>query len=139
LSTNWVKDINDMHNHFLFHDIINYYEKEQKFDLLKEYLKFRIRFLEEELNELKTASTAEDIVDALIDLCVVAIGTLDLYKVNAEQAWNEVLRANMSKKVGIKENRPNAFGFPDLIKPEGWIGPSHENNHGLIGLLDKIN
>lgn len=102
---------------------------------LREYLSFRFRFLQEELNEgMKAveAGDAEEIVDSLIDLCVVAIGTLDAYDVDAQEAWEEVLRANMNKRVGVKASRPNPFGLPDLIKPEGWRGPDHSNNHGII-------
>ena len=40
--------------------------------------------------------------------------------------------ANMVKSPGVKAERPNPFGLPDLIKPEGWVGPSHEDNHGDI-------
>ena len=70
--------------------------------------------------------------DGLIDLCVVAIGTLDLFGIDAHKAWQEVHSANMSKEVGVKESRPNPLGLPDLIKPEGWTAPSHEYNHGLL-------
>ena len=90
-------------------------------------------FLNEELNETgKAAGEAnpEEIVDGLIDLCVVAIGTLDAYGVDAYKAWDEVLKANMSKEVGVKEGRPNPLGLPDLVKPDGWVGPSHEGNTG---------
>jgi hypothetical protein len=45
-------------------------------------------------------------------------------------AWNKVYEANAAKDVGVKEGRPNPFGLPDLIKPEGWVAPSHEGNHG---------
>ena len=78
---------------------------------------------------------SEEVVDALIDLCVVAIGTLDLFEVNAYEAWNQVLAANLNKKVGVKESRPNPFGLPDLVKPEGWTAPDHTGNHGKIGDL----
>jgi fructose-1,6-bisphosphatase/inositol monophosphatase family enzyme len=78
---------------------------------------------------------AEEIVDALIDLCVVAIGTLDAYGVNAYKAWDEVHAANMSKEVGIKASRPNPLGLPDLVKPEGWTAPSHKGNHGLVAKI----
>ena len=52
--------------------------------------------------------------------------------VNAHKAWDAVLNANMAKEVGVKESRPNPLGLPDLIKPEGWKAPSHEDNHGVI-------
>ena len=102
---------------------------------LKEFARFRINFLEEEFNELKTARSAEDVVDALIDLCVVAIGTLDSFGVDTAKAWNRVHNANMKKEVGIKESRPNPLGLPDLVKPKGWRAPSHKNNIGLFGKL----
>lgn len=105
---------------------------------LAEYLEFRIRFLQEELDEMKWAAASdnsEEVVDALIDLCVVAIGTLDAYDIDAYKAWDEVHAANMAKEVGIKESRPNPLGLPDLIKPEGWTPPSHAGNYGL---LEKI-
>jgi predicted HAD superfamily Cof-like phosphohydrolase len=70
----------------------------------------------------------------LIDLCVVAIGTLDAFNVDAHTAWDRVLEANMNKEVGIKESRPNPLGLPDLIKPAGWTAPTHADN---VGLLNK--
>jgi len=50
--------------------------------------------------------------------------------VDAHKAWDAVYEANMAKSPGIKEGRPNPFGLPDLIKPDGWTAPSHEDNHG---------
>ena len=38
----------------------------------------------------------------------------------------------MAKEPGVKPGRPNPFGLPDLIKPEGWQGPNHEDNHGNL-------
>jgi hypothetical protein len=99
----------------------------------KAFLDFRVDFLREELEETEAALVsmdAEEIVDGLIDLCVVAIGTLDAFGVDPYKAWDEVLQANMSKEVGEKPSRPNPLGVPDLVKPEGWTGPSHEGNHG---------
>lgn len=117
-----------MHEHYGVHPVIKNMSAEQ----LKKFLEFRIEFLREELNELTTAVSAEDTVDALIDLCVVAIGTLDAFEVDANEAWNEVLKANMKKKVGINESRLNPLGLPDLIKPPGFKAPSHDGNHGLL-------
>jgi len=36
----------------------------------------------------------------------------------------------MNKRVGIKPERPNPLGLPDLIKPKGWKAPIHKTNHG---------
>lgn len=129
---NWPQDIAEMHAHYGVKEATSKLDSEK----LKAYLEFRFNFLQEEINEGKRAiqtGNSEEIVDALIDLCVVAIGTLDAYDVDANKAWNEVLKANMAKKVGIKASRPNPFGLPDLIKPEGWIAPSHQGNHGIVG------
>lgn len=126
--TDWVNDIADMHEHYGVKEKIKEFDAEK----LKKFLEFRIKFLEEEMKELKDAESAEDVVDALIDLCVVAIGTLDLFNVNAYKAWDVVHDANMSKQIGVKESRPNPLGLPDLIKPKGWKAPTHENNHGLL-------
>ena len=78
---------------------------------------------------------AEEVVDGLIDLCVVAIGTLDAFGVDPYKAWDEVLKANMQKEVGVKSTRPNPLGVPDLVKPEDWKAPSHEGNHGKLNDL----
>ena len=131
MSADWVNDINRMHNKYGVRDWIN---KATPFEL-KMFLKFRIDFLREEYDETREAFILEDseeIVDGLIDLCVVAIGTLDAMGVNPHKAWDEVLRANMSKEVGVKSSRPNPLGLPDLVKPEGWQAPVHFPNHGML-------
>ena len=130
MSMNWIKDIEEMHEKYQVHDWVkNNPEK------LEQLLHFRVAFLKEEFDETFKATgekDAEEIVDGLIDLCVVAIGTLDLMGVDAEKAWNMVFNANMAKEVGVKESRPNPLGLPDLIKPEDWTAPDHTGNHGLL-------
>ena len=133
MSKNWVEDIEKMQDKFGTLDWV--FDNKTDTEKLKKFLKFRIDFLQEELDETKTAyetMDGEEIVDGLIDLCVVAIGTLDAFGVDAYKAWDEVLKANMSKQVGVKEGRPNPLGLPDLMKPEGWKAPSHEGNHGIF-------
>ena len=100
---------------------------------LKDFLAFRLDFLEEELTETVKAfamNDGEELVDGLIDLCVVAIGTLDAFGIDPYKAWDEVLKANMAKEVGVKPTRPNPLGVPDLVKPDDWKAPSHTGNHG---------
>ena len=134
MSINWAEDMNRMHKKYGVHEAIEKLDSHE----LRAYLNFRIKFLQEELDELKEATKpkipidAEETVDALIDLCVVAIGTLDAFGVNAYEEWNQVLAANLNKEVGIKESRPNPYGLPDLIKPEGWTPPDHSGNYGKI-------
>ena len=130
MSQNWVKDIAEMHNKYGVHEWIK-----NNPDKLEQLLHFRIAFLKEEFDETFKAvgeKDAEEIVDGLIDLCVVAIGTLDAFDINAFDAWDRVHAANMAKEVGVKESRPNPLGLPDLIKPEGWESPSHAGNHGIL-------
>lgn len=133
MSKDWPQDIYDMHVHYGFHEAVEGLGPSE----LRALLDFRADFIAEELRELRTATSPEDVVDALIDICVVAIGTLDLYGADAHLAWDAVHRANMGKRVGVKESRPNPLGLPDLVKPEGWSSPSHEGNIGLLDRLDE--
>lgn len=146
----WVADNNDMHEKFGVHAAVEALDN----DKLKKFVEFRLKFLQEELNEAKSAydtllsletlpldreareteveKCGDEIVDAMIDLCVVAIGTLNAMGVDAYEAWERVHYANMAKEVGIKESRPNPLGLPDLVKPAGWVAPSHLDNLGLF-------
>jgi len=140
MSTNWVQDIADMHQKYGVNPVVRNFDK----DKLAAFLKFRIDFLQEELDEMRnavanrqasvldTTNASDDVVDALIDLCVVAIGTLDAFDVNAYEAWDRVHKANMNKEVGVKASRPNPLGLPDLVKPEAWVAPTHKDNLGLV-------
>lgn len=128
---NLIDDIARMHDKFGLHPVIKTLAPEQ----LKSYLDFRISMIGEEFGELQDAfeyKDPEEVIDAIIDLIVFSIGTLDAFQVNITEAWNQVHQANMAKEPGIKKGRPNPFGFPDLIKPQDWQGPSHAGNHGLV-------
>jgi hypothetical protein len=128
MSKDWLLDIKKMHEHYGVKNAVDKMTSKQ----LLEYFDFRVKFLREELEELETSRDPNDTIDALIDLCVVAIGTLEAFNVDAYTAWDKVLDANMKKKVGVKESRPNPMGLPDLIKPEGWIAPDHSENSSLF-------
>lgn len=133
MSDNWAKDINEMHAKFGVHEWFEA-NKDDK-DLMKKYIQFRLDMCKEELYETYDAlddKDPEEIVDGLIDMCVFAIGTLDVFGIDANQAWDRVYAANIAKSPGVKEGRPNPFGLPDLIKPEGWSAPNHEGNHGEL-------
>ena len=135
MSKDWVKDIHDMHQKFGVHEWALKKLFEKDYETLQKFLQFRLDFIGEEYNETRSAlinKDAEEVVDGLIDLCVVAIGTLDAFGVNAHEAWDRVHAANMSKEPGIKPERPNPLGLPDLMKPEGWTAPSHKDNHGNL-------
>lgn len=137
--TDWIADIAAMHTKFGVNPVIRTLDREK----LRTFLKFRIDFLQEELDEMREAlddpdfkkDRADETVDALIDLCVVAIGTLNAFDVDSYEAWNRVHSKNMEKNPGINANRPNPLGLPDLIKPPGWTPPTHADN---VGLLSKV-
>lgn len=122
-----IKDIADLHNLFRMHD---------KFDPTREFLEFRIKFLTEEMEEILTALAAGEpgeLVDGIIDLIVVALGTLDIFQVDTALAWNRVHVANMKKQRGENQKRVGSAGN-DLIKPPGWTAPYHGDNVGLMSL-----
>jgi len=136
MSKNWFHDMKVMHQKY---GVNKWMQAEQQSDVpikrLKEYMEFRLGMMQEELDETKKAfeeKDAPEMVDGIIDLCVFAIGTLEVFGVDANKAWDEVYKANMSKEVGIKEGRPNPLGLPDLKKPDDWQGPVHEDNCGNI-------
>jgi predicted HAD superfamily Cof-like phosphohydrolase len=90
---------------------------------------FRLKFLQEELNELQVALLAGDRVkafDALLDLVYVAHGTalwLGIDPAQWEAGERHVQRCNLTK-----ERAPNAFASKrgsayDVIKPAGFVGP----------------
>ena len=136
MSTNWVQDMADMHKKY---GVNEWFEKNKDDKvLMNKYLMFRLLMCQEELHETMQAANSgnsEEIVDGLIDLCVFAIGTLDVFNVDASKAWDEIYKANMNKQVGVKPGRPNPFGLPDLLKPDGWVPPEHVDNHGELTKL----
>lgn len=127
-------DMYMMHNKF---GVREWFEKNKdNKDLMKKFIAFRLMMQYEELGETMSAAlvqgNSEEVVDGLIDSIVFAIGTLDIMGVDVNAAWDQVYEANSSKKVGVKPGRPNKFGLPDLIKPDGWTPPSHKGNHGKL-------
>ena len=124
-------DICEMHRKFGVHSWLDDATPDKK----KELMKLRMRMLMEEFAETMNAyleGDAEEMIDGLVDLCVIAIGTLDIANVDAKRAWTEVWVANMGKQVGVKPGRPNPLGLPDLIKPNTWLAPYHKDNHGKL-------
>ena len=133
--SDWANDIYMMHNKF---GVKEWFEKNKDDkDLMRKYIMFRMLMIGEEYQETLSAinnSDAEEVVDGLIDMCVFAIGTLDVMGVDANKAWDKVYEANMAKQPGVKPGRPNRFGLPDLLKPSRWQPPEHKGNHGDLNL-----
>ncbi len=129
------EDIQLMHAHYGVTKFIESADIQTK----KHYLDFRLGFIKEEYTELVKAYQTKDsneLVDALIDILVVTIGTLDTLGIDIDKAWDDVYKANMSKVIGENKKRTYKMeGLPDLVKPEGWTAPDHTNN---TGDLDEI-
>lgn len=90
---------------------------------------YRIKFLQEELDELREALEQRDKVkmfDALLDMAYVIYGTALFAGVSVEQ-WHvgfmAVHQANMAKvRVAKPEESKRRSAF-DVRKPEGWTPP----------------
>ena len=83
---------------------------------------FRIKFMQEELDEYVNSTTLEDQFDALIDLVYVALGTAYLHGFPFPEGWARVQAANMTKVRGTKATSKRGSDF-DVVKPPGWTPP----------------
>jgi len=83
---------------------------------------FRITALQEELNEYETATTLVDQYDALLDLIVFAVGTLERQGFPLLAGFEVVMQANCAKELGSNGLKRGGFKR-DLVKPAGWIAP----------------
>jgi predicted HAD superfamily Cof-like phosphohydrolase len=94
-----------------------------------ELLAFRIKFMQEELDEYREAIEAGDMpkaFDALIDLVYVAMGTSVLHGFPWQAGWDEVQRANMTKERATSAEQSKRGTTFDVVKPEGWTAPNIE-------------
>ena len=89
----------------------------------KEEKKFRVICMKEEIQEYEDSNIKTDELDALVDLVVFALGTVERQgMLNVfEEAFDKVMTANMGKETGTNQKRGD-FNL-DLIKPETWIAP----------------
>lgn len=128
-----IQDIVDMHRKFGVHKWKA--DNENNKELMQRWLQLRMNMIREEFQETENAianKDPEEIVDGLVDIMVFTLGTLEVMDVDIQKAWEQVMTSNMMKRPGVKPGRPNPLGLPDLLKPSGWISPSHEGNHGDV-------
>jgi predicted HAD superfamily Cof-like phosphohydrolase len=91
-------------------------------DLEEDEKQFRATAMLEELDEYVAATTLVDQYDALLDLIVFAVGTLERHGFPLLAGFEKVMEANMAKELG--QNGEKRGGFKrDLVKPEGWTAP----------------
>lgn len=109
-----------------------------------ELAEFRRGFLQEEKDEYVSHVEACDIavrecdeaevthqlahmLDGLVDLVYVAIGTAHLHGFDFREAWRRVHAANMTK-VRARRAEDSLRGTTyDVVKPDGWLPPRHED------------
>lgn len=87
---------------------------------------FRIKFMQEELDEFVTAHRNNDLagcLDALVDLTYVALGTAYLMNVPFDKAWQVVHQANMMKVRAERAQHSKRGTAFDVVKPPGWVAP----------------
>ena len=134
-----LNDIKEMHNKFQVTEFIKN-NSDNKL-LLKKFLKFRLDFIKEELNETFDAyfnKNDVEVLDGLIDILVVTLGTLDAFKCDTYKAWENIHSSNMSKTPGVNLTRPNNFSLPDMVKGKNFKKPEINNYTGLLkNILNK--
>lgn len=78
--------------------------------------------IREEFDELVASTTAEDDLDALIDILVVTVGAIHSLGADGEGAWKEVMATNFAKidkDTGKVRKREDG----KVLKPVGWTAP----------------
>jgi predicted HAD superfamily Cof-like phosphohydrolase len=90
--------------------------------LTTEEKQFRIAALREEIQEYEDANDLVKQYDALLDLLVFAVGTLERQGFPLLEGFEAVMEANMAKELGQNGNKRGGFKR-DLVKPVGWTGP----------------
>lgn len=98
-------------------------------DAIQEIIAYRRGFLREELSEFERAAEngdAAEMLDALVDLVWVALGTAHYLNLPFYHGWAEVKRANLSKELRREDDPLGKRGAVEKIKkPEGWEPPDH--------------
>lgn len=117
-------------------DVRQFHEK-FKLDLAKEpsllceeLFRFRLKFMQEELDEFAEAHEDGHLInaaDGLIDLAYVLHGTALLMALPWQKLWDNVHTQNMKK---VRISRTEIDGSKrksryDIIKPAGWTPPDH--------------
>lgn len=81
---------------------------------------FRVKCLKEEINEYESAVSRSDELDALIDLMVFALGSLERHGYPFLAPFREGMYANLKKELAGEASKSKRNFAIDLIKPEGW-------------------
>lgn len=89
---------------------------------------FRVKFIQEEFDELKEGLAEQDMLktgDALVDLVYVCFGFALMMGLPWKKMWDEVQTKNMQKERATSEDQSKRGTKLDIIKPAGWTSPDH--------------
>jgi predicted HAD superfamily Cof-like phosphohydrolase len=114
----WVSDVHAFHYKF------RCYTGSQPSIPPREVSELRLRLVDEECGELRSAVEAGDLVgvaDALADITYVVLGTALAFGIDLRPIWDLVQASNMAK-VGGGERADGK-----ILKPEGWKPPDIES------------
>jgi predicted HAD superfamily Cof-like phosphohydrolase len=112
-----------------FHEKFGLQHPHGKQSLHPEEWTLRHRRLRDELLEYEKAvedGDDEEVLDGLVDLIYIALGTAYRRGWDIAEAWRRVHSANMAKERGKANNSKYGSGF-DIVKPDGWTGPDHSD------------
>ena len=87
---------------------------------------YRVGFLQEELDEIKKGyqdGNNEEVLDGLVDLVYVALGTAYFHGFDFNEAFRRVHVANLNKQRASDSTESKRGSSLDLVKPEGWEKP----------------
>lgn len=118
-----IEDIKDFHEKFALQPLA------KPGFLSEELMRFRMKFLHEEMGELEDAVLSNDLTevfDALIDIVYVALGTAYLMGLPTRQGWDEVHTSNMAKIRAPNAAASKCGSASDVVKPLGWKKPDLE-------------
>lgn len=94
----------------------------------REAFEFRLKFMQEELDEFNMDHEDGDLhgaADALVDLVYVAVGTALIMGLPWDTLWAEVQRKNMEKERATRADQSKRGSKFDVVKPAGWTPPDH--------------
>lgn len=125
---------------YTYGELLDVHEFQEKFAVpmpetplipTQEVTEFRIKFMQEELDEFREAIASNDLhkaADALVDLEYVLKGTVLMMGLGTvwPALWDEVHEANMRKERATSAEQSKRGTALDVIKPAGWVGPNFD-------------
>ena len=129
MATNLFEDVGEFQRKFKLPEAAWTGGSRQCHTLTDEEFRYRFNFMHEELREFDNAFSVGDqasMLDALVDLVYVALGTAHHMGAPFNEAWAMVHEANMKKVLvpsegGVGHKRGNA---EVIRKPHGWKPPN---------------